>query len=83
MGLVRTIGVVRATSSNKDKERPTYKRYYKATQAAYYRLLSIVPYGPYIDSIEEDDVIVTISSNEGIKISSSLGNKREANSSRE
>ena len=82
MGLVRTIGVVRATSSNKDKERPTYKRYYKATQAAYYRLLSIVPYGPYINSIKEDNIIVT-TIREGIEISSNLGSKGETNNSKE
>ena len=81
--MVRTIRVVRAASSNKDKERPAYKRYYKVTLATCYHLLSIAPCGLYINSIKEDDVMVITSSNKGIKISSGLGSKGETNSNRE
>ena len=74
--------MVQATSNSKDKERPTYKWYYKATLATYHHLLSIVPYGPYVDSIKEDDVIIT-TIKEGIKISSNLSSKGEVNNNRE
>ena len=79
--MVQTIRVVRATSSNKEEERPGYKRYYKAVLTTYYHLPSIVPYSPYIDSIKEDDIIVIIS-REGIEISSNLSNKGEVNNSK-
>ena len=82
IGFVHTIGVIRAASSNKDEERPTYKRYHKATPTAYHRLLSIAPCGPYINSIKDDVTIVT-SSSKGVEISNGLGNKGEANSSKE
>ena len=46
-------------------------------------LLSIAPYSLYINSIKEDDITITTSSSKGIKISSGLGSKGEANNSRE
>ena len=73
--------MVQAASSSKDEERPIYKWYRGATLITYHRLLSMVPYSPYVNSIE-DNVIVTTSS-KGIEISSSLGSKGEVNSNRE
>ena len=83
VGLVRATGVVRATSSSEEEERPGHKRHHRAAPAARCHLPSVVPYSPYVDSIKEDDITVVINNNKGIKISNSLGKDKEVNNSKE
>ena len=78
VGLVRAAGVVQAAFSSEDKEYLTYKRRYEGTLTTCRRLSSMAPYGPYVNSIKKDNIIVAIIK-EGIKISSNLSNKREVN----
>ena len=82
VGAIKATGLVQGASRGKDEGR-AYKWQHKATLAACRHLLSAAPCSLYINGVKEDNIMVTTSSNKGIKISSSLGNKGEANSSKE